>query len=235
MQERAVAVEVDGQEEGSAKRYRFFMPTTELTEGILKQNQRLIFEHMQEDLLPGSEAEVEPETEDDSLLGPLGLGRVRTPIAFDHERQIMGCKRVIAERLYHYLSSLAESPWALNGGDFPIAEYIPDGMATMLGLSAYRDMPPDSQQAKEIRQLLDKIADEFRDWLWKENGQFIAPWIEVHLRDNDALRLIAIEETTLPEPGPATEPEVGERYVGSLQSETTVDDLNATLAQGAES
>jgi hypothetical protein len=194
--------------------FRFFMPTTELTGAILVQNQRLVLDNIFENYPVGPE--IDADIEDESLTTQLEVEAVVSSADVDHQRQILSCQRLVAERLYHYLSSLAESPWARNGQDFPISEYVPEGMATMLGFSAYFELPSDANRAKEIRHLLDKLTDEFRDWLIRENGEFVTPWIEIHLQSNDTLRLIAIEENNLPEPSPATEPEVGEIYFGSV-------------------
>lgn len=208
----AVEPTVEGgnaQEEAPENRYQFFAPTAELAEALLEQNQRLVFVNMGEDVPHSSEPEVEPGVEGNL---PLGMSEIAgSSSVFDRERQILASQRLIAQRLYHYLSSLAESPWARDRQGFPIAEYIPEGMETMLGLS----VPPDSRRAEDISQLLAKLTDEFRDWLRQENGKFITPWIEIHMLDNDALLLITIEEEALPEPSPA-EAEVGQTYVGEV-------------------
>src|SRR5947209_5337082 len=131
MQEVATAT-AEGTDENEAKAsegFRFFEPTTELAEAILKQNQRLVLENIRENYPP----ETEIETEDQSLMERFEPGQVVPLAEVEHQRQILSCQRLVAERLYHYLSSLAESPWAQDEHDFPIAEYIPEGMATMLG------------------------------------------------------------------------------------------------------
>ncbi len=202
--------------------FRFFTPTTELAGAILKQNQRLVLDNILEEYPVGPE--IDADIEDESLTAPVEVEGVVYSADLDPQRQILSCQRLVAERLYHYLSSLAESPWAREGQDFPIAEYIPEGMATMLGLSAYFELPGHSDEAKKIRHLMDNLTDEFRDWLRLENGEFVTPWIEIHLQRNDALRLRVIEEANLPEPSPATEPEVGEIYSGSV---TKVTDFGA--------
>ena len=216
MQEVATAM-AEGTGENAAtafEGFEFFMPSPELTASILEQNQRLVLENIRENYPPAPEIDADSEAE--SLTALLEVEGVVSSAEADHRQQLLSCQRLVAERLYHYLSSLAESPWARDGQDFPIAEYIPEGMATMLGLSAYFEIPGDSDHAKEIRQVLDQLTDEFRDWLRRENGEFVTPWIEVHLHSNDALRLIANEEANLPEPSPATEAEVGEIYFGSV-------------------
>jgi hypothetical protein len=223
MQEVAAAAtgKTHHNEANASEGFKFFVPTTELTVAILEENQRLVLENMRENY---DGLEIDADIEDESLTASLEAEEAVPSGEVDHQRKIQSCQRLVAERLYHYLSSLAESPWARDGQDFPIAEYIPEGMATMLGLSAYFELPNDSDQAKNTRHLLDRLTDEFRDWLRGENGEFVTPWIEVHLHGNDALRLIAIEEANLPEPSPATEAEVGEIYVGSV---TRVADFGA--------
>jgi hypothetical protein len=234
MQERAVAMQpgVARHEDASVNGFRFFMPSAELTKAVMKQNQQLVSEYVERNFPPGYQStETESENEDGSLLGRLELEKLATPSTVDHERQTLMGKRLISERLYHYLSSLAETPRALEGADFPLWEYLPDGMATMLGLSAYRDMPRDSARAMEIRQLLERITLEFRNWLLEEqHGIFVTPWIEIGLSEGDDLRLTALEE----EPQLVAE-SFGAYSEVSPQSETTTFDLNNALAQTAAS
>lgn len=198
MQEGTAALRerTHAQAEVSPKGFRFFMPSTELTKAIIDQNQQLVAEYVERNFPPGYQSnQTESEDQDGSLLGRLGLETLRSESTVDTERQTRKGKQLISERLYHYLSSLAETPRALAGGEFPIWEYLPDGMATMLGLSAYRDMQQDSARAMEIRQLLEGITGEFRNWLLEEqHGRFVTPWIEIDLR-NDALRLAVIEDS----------------------------------------
>ena len=185
--------EVAENERASLKGFRFFMPSTELTNAIMEENQRLVSDYVETNFPPEHQiSEIDSQTEDGSRLES---ERPRFPSTVDPERQTVIGKRLISERLYHYLSSLAESPWARAGHDFPIAEYIPDGMATMLGLSAHRDMPRDSERAMEISQMLEEVTQEFRNWLLEEeHGSFVTPWIKIDLSDN-ALRLTLIEES----------------------------------------
>lgn len=210
--------EVARSEEGeSFEGFRFFMPSTRLAKAIMQQNQQLVSEYVERNFPPGYQAN-DTEAQDGSLLGRLGLEMLRSPNAIDQERQIKMGKRLISERLYHYLSSLAETPRALGGRTFPLWEYLPDGMATMLGLSAYRTMPQDSLRTIEIRQLLEGVTTEFRNWLVeKQNGSFVTPWIEIAISGDDDLRLAVIEESQIAEAGVA----VGEETQESVGADST--------------
>jgi hypothetical protein len=184
---------------GSPNYFRFFMPTAELTKAIIKQNQRLFYDYVQRNF-PAGDEEGRDDDEGLSLLGRMLPRRLRSKTSVDSDRQIESGQQLISERLYNYLSSLSESPWAKEGNTFPLREYVPDGMANMLGLSAYRDLQQDSPQAVEILRLLGALTDEFRDWLVTERGSFVTPWLEIHLNEDDELRLLAVEEEA-PESG----------------------------------
>jgi hypothetical protein len=170
--------------------YEFFMPSNELTNAIIEQNQRLVAKAREGNLSPGSQSNQNvSQVEDGSLLGRMESELLRSQGMPDPRRQTRTGQLLISERLYHYLSSLAETPLANEGGEFPIWEYVPSGMATMLGLSAYREMPADARQAVEIRELLEQLTLEFRAWLVKEHGSFVTPWFEIELTEDDALIL----------------------------------------------
>jgi hypothetical protein len=180
--------------------FRFFMPSAELTKAIIAQNQRLLSGYVQRNF-PVNEEEGQVDDEGLSLIARMLPRRLRAKASANSDRQIEHGQRLISERLYHYLSSLSESPWAKEGNTFPLREYVPDGMANMLGLSAYRNMPPDSPEAREITRLLSALTDEFRDWLSaKEHSSFVTPWLEIHLNEHEEIRLLAREEE-IPEPG----------------------------------
>ena len=167
----------------------FFKPSAELTEAIIKQNQALVKEYT------ARTAPEEPTETDDYEpdLGRFGLGHPR-PIRQTLTSPIETGQQVVAERIYNYLSSLSESPWAMNGGSFPVSEYLPNGMMTSLGFSSLRK-EPDSPRARNVWQLVEQLTKEFVDWLANEqNGAFVTPWLEIHLA-NGELRLIAIPES----------------------------------------
>jgi predicted RNA-binding protein with RPS1 domain len=193
--------EVAEEREVSLKEFKFFMPSSDLANAIMEENQHLVSEYVERNYPPGYlESETESQTEEGG-------------------RETRMAKRLISERLFHYLSSLAETPRAVDGNDFPLWDYLSDGMATMLGLSAYRDMPSESPRAKGIRRLVDRITFEFREWLRDEQrGAFVTPWIEIHLAD-DALRFVAIEDEIeiLPEANSVAEVQVGQIYRGTVR------------------
>lgn len=183
----------------SQRSFRFFMPSPELTEAIIAQNRRLLSDYVQRNF-PITEEEGRVDDEGLSLIARMLPRRVRARASASGERSLEHGQRLISERLYHYLSSLSESPWAKEGNTFPLREYIPDGMANILGLSAYRNMPPDSLEAREIPRLLSALTDEFRDWLSAlEHSSFVTPWLEIYLDEHEELRLLAREEE-IPEP-----------------------------------
>jgi len=181
----------------TSKTFEFFVPSPELAEAIVKQNQALVREYAKR-----TTPEIDiGETEDRSLLGGLLRGLQPHRISEAHTRSTQTAQHVIAERLYHYLSSLSETPWALAGGEFPIGEYVTDGMGTMLGLSVYRK-EPDSPRGEEIRQLLERLTGEFQHWLVTEqHGTFVTPWLEMHLDASGELRLNLIAEETIDDLG----------------------------------
>jgi hypothetical protein len=83
----------------------------------------------------------------------------------------------------------------MEGGSFPVSEYLPRGMITMLGFSSLRKQP-DSQRAVKVWRLVERLTEEFVDWLANDqNGAFVTPWLEIHLTMDGALRLIAIPES----------------------------------------
>lgn len=217
--------------------YRFFMPKPDLTAAIIEQNHQLV-EQVQMDFSSGYTTELEPEggeslVESERGTDPRDLERPDSyllkslqnlgidqpsgegPTPPDHDRQIHATQREIAERLYNYLYSLAESPWAREDPDFIISECIPRGMATMLGLSVDPDVSTDSSQVIQIRNILNSLTEEFRDWLVKENGEFITPWFQISLQAPDVMRLIVLEEEEVSEPDPSAA-QVGQTYLGEV-------------------
>jgi hypothetical protein len=177
-------------EELTVEGYSFFMPSIELTNAIIEHNQRLVAEASERNFPAGYQSnQSAPQIEDSSLFGRIESVLLRARGVPDRRRQTRMGQLLVSERLYHYLSSLAETPLANQGGDFPIWEYLPSGMATMLGLSAYREMPADASQSVEIRESLEQLTGEFRDWLVKEHGIFVTPWFSISLTENDTLIL----------------------------------------------
>jgi|GEM_PF-5986197 len=184
------------EEEVLVEQFRFFEPSDKVAKAIMEQNQMLVSDYVARNFPLGyvrNEQEMEPP--DESLLGRLRGEVTGQRSVVDPEQLAIDGKRLISERLYHYLSSLAETPRSLDKGGFSIWEFIPSGMATMLGLSGYRELPVDSPQRDKISQSLEQLSTEFRDWLLKKHGSFVTPWIEIQLDDLDNLRLTAIEET----------------------------------------
>ena len=168
----------------------FFKPSPNLTDEIIKQNQALVKEYA---------ARTAPEEVAEGEQDELGMGR----FGFSYQRPVrqtlispveMG-QQLITEKIYNYLSSLSESSWAMEGGSFPVSEYLPRGMITMLGFSSLRKQP-ESQRAVGVFQLVERLTEEFVDWLANEqNGAFVTPWLEIHLTTDGELRLIAIPES----------------------------------------
>jgi len=170
----------------------FFKPSTELAREIISQNQALVKEYTAK-TLPQDSAETNG---DESIFGRFGLGYPRATKPALKSPDETG-QELIAERLYHYLTSLAESPWSIEGGSFPVSEYLPNGMITMLGFSSLRRQPK-SVRALDVWQLVERLTEEFLNWLANEqNGAFVTPWLEMHLTAEGELRLIAIPETEL--------------------------------------
>lgn len=168
----------------------FFKPSSELTDEIIKQNQALVKEYAAR-TAPEDVAEFE---EDEAGPGRFGLS-YQPPLSRTVRSPVETGQQVITERIYHYLSSLSESPWAAEGGSFVVSEYLPKGLITMLGFSSIRKQP-ESQRAHTIERLVERLTEEFVDWLAnQQNGAFVTPWLEIHLTTQGELRLIAIPET----------------------------------------
>ena len=172
----------------------FFKPSAELTEEIIKQNQALVKEYAAR-TAPEETAEFEG---DESGFGQFGLSHQR-PVNRTVRSSVETAQQVITERTYHYLSSLSESPWAMEGGTFAVSEYLPKGLITMLGFSSIRKQP-ESQRAIVVEGLIEQLTEEFVNWLAnQQNGAFVTPWLEIHLTTEGELRLIAIPETQVEE------------------------------------
>jgi len=167
----------------------FFKPSEELTTKIIKQNQALVEEYIAR-TAPDESAESDNYEPD---FGRFGIGQPRPGRQALRSPGAVG-QQVITERIYNYLSALSESQWALDGGSFPVSEYLPNGMITMLGFSSLRKQP-ESQLATNVGRLIEQLTEEFVDWLANEqNGAFVTPWLEMHLNTKGELLLIAIPE-----------------------------------------
>ncbi len=178
------------------KEFHFFKPKELLTKAIAEQNQRLLLESLQR-VSPEEELSREAfegdEPEHESLMESY-FGRFSRRVRRNsEEQQVRQLQRLMGERLYHYLATLAESPYARGGGKFDIREYIPQGMASLLGLAAAFDShEPQSEHVMYTRHLLEKFTDEFRDWLVGEQQRFyVCAWGEIYLDEDDKLMLQA--------------------------------------------
>lgn len=168
----------------------FFKPSPNLTDEIIKENQALVKEYA---------ARTAPEEVAEGDQDELGMGRFefiyQRPVRQTLTSPVEMGQQLITEKIYNYLSSLSESSWAMEGGSFPVSEYLSRGMITMLGFSSLRKQP-DSQRAVGVFQLVERLTEEFVDWLANEqNGAFVTPWLEIHLTTDGELRLIAIPES----------------------------------------
>jgi hypothetical protein len=178
------------------KEFLFFKPSEPLTSAIAAQNQRLGLESLQrvspeEEL--SREAFEDDESERESLMTAYLRRFSRRGRRESEEQQVKRLQWLMGERLYHYLATLAESPYAREGGRFYIWDYIPQGMATMLGLAAaFDNHVPDSEQVMYTRHLLKKFTEEFRDWLVEEQrGSYVCAWGEIYLDGPDRFMLQA--------------------------------------------
>lgn len=185
----------DKRENASCYAFSFFSPSETLAKAIAEQNQRLVSQYVERNFPPGyATNETSPAAEDSSFIGKVASEISGATDALDSAGQVSRVKKLISERLYHYLSSLAETPIASQGGMFVLGKFLPDAMGTMLGLSAYRNMLSASAQAVKIRRLLDELSNEFRIWmLEKQYGVFVTPWLRIELNNQDYLRLTPIE------------------------------------------
>ncbi|MEP6637090.1 MAG: hypothetical protein ABJB97_10225 [Acidobacteriota bacterium] len=170
------------------------MPSTELTKAIVEQNQRLVAESVERNFPVAYQSSETESDEDESLLARIEADVLRSRNMVEPDQEMRKVKRLISAKLYHYLSSLAETPRALRGGDFPIWEYLPQGAATMLGLSGQESAPEG-----EISRLMEGLTREFRNWLLTEEyGRFVTPWIEIKLHENDSLQLQGLAASEVP-------------------------------------
>lgn len=184
----------------------FFRPTEPLTRAISELNERLVDESLRR-VSPAEElrqADFEgDEFESESVPSrPAGRAARRTRPDTE-EQQTKRLQRLMGERLYHYLATLAESPYAREGGKFDIREYIPPGMANALGLAAaFNSHQPESEQALYSRHLLKKFTEEFREWLVGQHRSFACVWGEIQLDEEDRLMLLmyALDETSAEQP-----------------------------------
>lgn len=208
----------------------FFKPSAELTAKIIKQNQALVKEYTAR-TAPEESTESENYEPDFDRFdpGPRRPGRQasRSPVEVGQQ--------VIVERLYNYLSSLSESQWALDRGSFPIDEYLPNGMLTMLGFSSLRKQP-ESQLATEVGYLMEQLTEEFVNWLANEqNGAFVTPWLEMHLTTHGELLLIAIPEDEVDDSTEelADETTAAHDYVTAVESVAPVTDFAESVFASA--
>lgn len=167
-----------GNIENFIEQKQFFKPTPTLARAIVRNNQMLVSQPLQ---TPWDDEELDLEEDeglDDSTTDiDSTMTFSQSPAAIERDSGEYESQRIISERLYHFLASMTESPYARDGGRFPLWEVIPGGMSTMLG------MPPDSN-------LMRALVEEFRKWLRDEQrGRYKGPWWEVVLDDDEALVL----------------------------------------------
>jgi hypothetical protein len=177
----------------SSKEFLFFRPTEPLTKALVEQNQRLVAESLHR-VSPADELRQtgfgDDESEGESVVSSFPRKVSRRTQRDTEEPQTKRLQRLIGERLYHYLATLAESPYAREGGRFDIWEYIPQGVANTLGLAAaFTGHQPKSEQAMYSRHLLEKLTVEFRDWLVERHRSYVCAWGEIHLDEKDRLML----------------------------------------------
>lgn len=178
------------------KEFLFFKPSGPLTRAIAEQNQRLLSESLQR-VAPEEELSHEAFEDDESERESLTTAHLRRfsrrVRRESEEQQVKRLRRLMGERLYHYLATLAESPYAREGGRFHVWEYIPQGMATMLGLAAaFDNHVPESEKVMYTRHLLEKFTEEFRDWLVEEQHRsYVCAWGEIYLDEPDRFMLQA--------------------------------------------
>lgn len=147
----------------------FFRPSFTLARAIVAQNQMLASQPLHTEW-DHAELDLEENEEIEELRMALDSPPQREPGSDDYQR-------IIAERLYHFLASLTETPYAREGGRIPLWEVIPGGMATNLGLPRESD-------------LVHSLAEEFRLWLRRDcQGSYAGPWWHVSLDDDDQLVL----------------------------------------------
>jgi hypothetical protein len=156
----------------------FFRPSATLAQAIVGLNQTFVSQFLQSDW-DNEELDLEEDedVDDPSAAFDSSLMVQATTAATGRDRVEDEYQRVIGDRLYHFLASMTESPYAREGGRFPLWEVIPGGMSTMLGVPRESD-------------LLHTLTEEFRNWLLREHrGTYKGPWWVVSLDDDDALVL----------------------------------------------
>lgn len=148
---------------------RFFLPSKSLTKTILDLNSEYL-------------GEVPKQNKRKKTVNRL-LGFVSGRSKVDHHQ------RVIAERLFRYLSSIAQEIEPNEKQDVMlITDLVPRGIPRWLGLPDYTRIDVGTDLGNRTILALEALTAEFAQWLLAE-GVYQAPWGELVMLDRRRLQI----------------------------------------------
>lgn len=168
--------------------WRFFDPPALIVEEILRLNERLVENHLDQDeiLRETDESFVLDQSQDSAWFKRVFAEAAETLFhnstnrgnRVQNERQPLSYfQSFIGERIYNRLAMLSRTPHARGGGAFSIREELTEELAGKIGLGLYLRLDSDNELRNECDHVLLGLASEFQGWLVKErNGFYFAPW-----------------------------------------------------------
>lgn len=177
-------------------RWKFFLPSVELTKRIWQLNDALGTEYFEREFqrLTKDEPEV-PELAQEVTEDPNWLQRIVSKVSeivfhkdedtdsqkLSDEEFVAVLQKVISERIYNHLAMLFRSPHARKGGAFSLQKELTRGMVEKLGLGLSLNRKTNSAVRADCEVALNDLADEFQKWfVVKQKGAYSTVWGEVY-------------------------------------------------------
>lgn len=176
-------------------RLRFFPPSTETAERILRLNQELGDDYIEKEFAALPESDRNPVQSDEfGADGSWVSGVVKRASAIlfredessseqprlSEEEVISLFRKTLSERIYNHLAMLSRSPHAKKGYLFSIKEELTEEIAEKIGLGLYLKPGTPAHLREDAGSALLNLACEFQVWLVDvHKGRYAAPWGDI--------------------------------------------------------
>lgn|GEM_PF-6304394 len=187
--------------DGLLHRWKFFLPSPDLAEDILRLNRELGAAYFDREYAALDARE--EQAEDVEWFRRLS-GHASKILSHDGEadgvhrgesgeEELSFLRASISERIFNHLTMLARSRYALQGGAFSLREELTIGLAEKIGLGLYLHRKTSRELHDKAENVLLRLAGEFQHWFVDakdgKDGAAETTWGMIYKEGKDVIRI----------------------------------------------